>query len=53
MELKPMTLFSITHISNQDMIAMCTIVNFLCNTSPSCIVALNIEGFHVTVCAPA
>ena len=51
MELKPLTLFSIAHISNHDMVAMRTITNLLCYPSPSCIVTLDVEGFHVTVCA--
>ena len=49
MGLEPLTLFSIAHISNHDMIAMRTIANLLCYPSPSCGVALNVEGFHVTV----
>ena len=53
MEVKPLTLFSIAHSSTHDMIAMRAITKCLCYPSTSCIVGLNVEDLHVTVCAPA
>ena len=45
MDLEPLTLLRISHISNHDMIDMRAIATFLCYPPPSCIVELHVATY--------